>query len=176
MQHSEHVNLIKNAITQKSGIWADFGSGDGAFTLAIRDLAGPDAEIYSIDKNVFRLKNQKEAFIRQFPSTNIHYIEKDFANNLQLPLLDGILMANSLHYVKDQLIFLKSIRKYFKPHGKLLLVEYNITEGNQWVPYPVAFPTFEKLANNAEFTNIELLEKISSSYWEEMYSAHAIIK
>lgn len=174
MQHREHVNLIKKAIIQKHDVWADFGSGDGAFTLAVRDLAGPEVEIYSIDKDGNRLKNQKEAFNKMFPKTNIHYIEKDFINDLQLPQLDGIIMANSLHYVQNQLKFLQSIKKYFKSEVKLLLVEYNTEVGNQWVPYPLSFPHFESLAKQAGFRNIELLEKIPSTYWEEMYSSQAV--
>ena len=173
MKHSEHVNLIKKAIINKGGIWADLGSGEGAFTLALRDLSGEGVEIYSIDKDRERLKKQKKTFNIQFPNTNIHYIEQSFMDNLELPLLDGIIMANSLHYVQDHISFLSSIQKYLKPEGKLVLVEYSIDEGNQWVPYPLSFPTFEKEAKESGFTQITLLEKIPSSYWEEMYSAEA---
>lgn len=173
MQHSEHVNLIRKAISKKDGVWADFGSGEGAFTLALRDLAGPDVEIYSVDKDKERIKDQKLAFERQFPDTNIHYLQRDFTDDLELPLLDGIVMANSLHYVKDQISFLTSIQKYLKPLGKLVLVEYSIDEGNKWVPYPLSYETFSNLAREVGFRKTELLEKIPSTYWEEMYSAQA---
>lgn len=83
-------------------------------------------------------------------------------------------MANSLHYVKYHVFFLKRVNHYLKPRGKLVLVEYSIDEGNQWVPYPLSFTTFEKEAKEAGFAKVELLEKIPSSYWEEMYSALAL--
>ena len=120
------------------------------------------------------LNRQKKAFNAQFPKTNIHYLEQDFAKDLKLPLLDGILMANSLHYVKDHISFLKSIQKYLKSHGKLVLVEYSIDEGNKWVPYPLSYETFAHFAKQTGFEKVELLEKIPSTYWDEMYSAQAI--
>src|SRR4051812_18975191 len=101
MNDQDHINLIKNALPRENGTWADLGSGDGAFTLALADLL-PASEIYSIDKNSLRLENQKLEFVHRFPNANIHFISADFNKPLKLPLLDGILMANSLHYVKEQ--------------------------------------------------------------------------
>lgn len=60
MKHCEHVNLIKKAFVEKGGVWADLGSGEGAFTLALRDLAGEDIEIYSVDKDKQRVSEQKK--------------------------------------------------------------------------------------------------------------------
>lgn len=172
MTHEEHVNLIKKAIT-KGGKWADFGSGDGAFTLALRDLAGPDVKIYSYDKDKGRLQTQEREFKRMFPHSQIQFIQADFTKPLDLPMLDGIVMANSLHYVKEQQEFLLSLKKYLKPKGKLVLVEYSTDKGNPWVPYPLSFPSFKQLAEQTVFINVELLEKIPSTYWDEMYSAQA---
>jgi ubiquinone/menaquinone biosynthesis C-methylase UbiE len=175
MTHEEHVNLIKKAITKKGGVWADFGSGDGAFTLALRDLAGADAQIYSIDKDKGRLQTQEREFERMFPNSKIQFVSTDFTKQLDLSPLDGIVMANSLHYVKEQQAFLKAIRKYLKPQGKLVLVEYFIDKGNYWVPYPLSYPSFAKVAKEAGYTKTELLERSPSTYWDEMYSAQALL-
>lgn len=174
MTHEEHKNLIRKAIPKRGGVWADFGSGDGAFTLALRDLAGDDVQIYSIDKDEERLEIQKGEFERMFPDSKIQFVATDFTKPLNLPSLDGLIMANSLHYVKEQKAFLIDLQKYFKPHGKLVLVEYNIDKGNPWVPYPLSYSSFEKVAKEAGFIKTELLEKIPSTYWDEMYSAQAI--
>lgn len=173
MIHSDHVRLIKKAIVRQGGVWADFGSGDGAFTLALRDLAGPDGEIYSVDKDMSRLQRQEEAFAEMFPKTNIHFLHADFTKSLNLPKLDGILMANSLHYVKDQVPFLRFIKHYLKPEGKLVLVEYNSDSGNRWVPYPLSFSTLQKLIREADFKSVKQLATIQSSFLEEIYSAES---
>jgi len=40
MKHTEHVNLLRRGIPAPGGVWADFGSGTGAFTLALAELTG----------------------------------------------------------------------------------------------------------------------------------------
>ena len=51
MNHNDHVNLLRKGIPEKGGLWADLGSGTGAFTLALADLIGSTGHIYSIDKD-----------------------------------------------------------------------------------------------------------------------------
>lgn len=173
MTHEEHVHLIKKAITKTGGSWADFGSGDGAFTLALRDLTGPLARIFSIDKDKNRLQTQEKAFEKMFSSFDIRFLATDFTMDIELPPLDGILMANSLHYVEDQADFLTKIKDYLKPEGKLIFVEYNTDVGNEWVPYPVSYTKLEELTKQSGYITVELLEKVPSKYWNEMYSAQA---
>ena len=40
MEHQDHVNLLKPADLARGGVWADFGAGSGAFTLALSELVG----------------------------------------------------------------------------------------------------------------------------------------
>jgi ubiquinone/menaquinone biosynthesis C-methylase UbiE len=172
MTHSEHISLLAKAIPENSGgIWADLGSGEGAFTLALRDLAGDEAIIYSIDTKRDRITIQKRLFAEKFPNSSIHFLIADFTQSLPLPPLDGIIMANSLHFIKDQQSFLVQMRNYLKPHGKLILVEYNVDKGNQWVPYPLSFNTFTQLALNSGYVKPILLEKKPSQFLDEIYSA-----
>jgi len=173
MTHSQHVDLIKNGINTKGGVWADFGSGDGAFTLALRDLAGENVRIYSVDKDSSRLYQQKQNFDRQFQQTDIQYMHLDFRKNLDLPKLDGILMANSLHYVQEQVQFLQQIKKYLKKDGKLLIVEYSTDAPNYWLPYPLSFTTFVHLTEEAGFHQPTQVGKVASSWLDEMYAAEA---
>ena len=98
MIHSDHVNLLRPARLQPGGIWADFGAGSGAFTLALRELVGPDSQIYAIDKDRGSLRQLQDAYQARFPgAANLHLLTADFSHNLALPPLDGVLMANSLH-------------------------------------------------------------------------------
>ncbi len=41
MNHRDHINLIRNGIAGQGNVWAELGSGDGAFTLALAELLGP---------------------------------------------------------------------------------------------------------------------------------------
>ena len=100
--------------------------------------------IYAIDKHTTTFNNK-----------DIKFLQLDFMKD-SLPniAVDGILMANSLHYVKDKLQFLIQIQSYLKTNGVFLLVEYDIETSNQWVPYPMSFLSARALSRQAGFESI----------------------
>ena len=174
MNHSDHVNLLRPAGLTPGGTWADFGAGSGAFTLALRELVGPHANIYAVDKDQRALKDLEQAHREQFAtSQNIHTMRADFSGMLSLPPLDGIVMANSLHYFKDREKILRHVRSFLKLNGALLLVEYNVDSGNMWVPYPLSFETYRLLAPRAGYSEPLLLGTVPSRFLREIYSAAA---
>src|SRR6266511_5085699 len=158
MNHIEHVNLLRPANLQQGGTWADFGAGSGAFTLALRELIGPHAEIYALDKDRRGFNDLEKAHREKFTTAqNVHTMRADFTGALSLPPLDGIVMANSLHYFKDKEKVLRHVRSFLKMNGVLLLVEYNVDSGNMWVPYTLSFETYRSLAPRAGFSEPRLL-------------------
>src|SRR5437870_4192707 len=98
MNHEDHVNLLRNGVINEEpisgGVWADLGSGTGAFTLALAELLGPTGQIFSIDKNAGALREQESQMRSRFPHTHVTYRTADYTRRLELPLLDGIVMAN----------------------------------------------------------------------------------
>ena len=172
MNHQDHVHLLQPAGLDSAGTWADLGAGSGAFTLALRELIGPDAMIYAVDKDRARLNELQEAYRSRFgDSTNLHILAADFSRLLDLPSLDGVLMANSLHFFKDKEKVLHHVCTFLKSGGILLLVEYNVDSGNPWVPHPLSFESFRALARRAGFSEPRLLAKRPSSFLKEFYSA-----
>jgi SAM-dependent methyltransferase len=172
MQHSDHVRLIRDGVSP--GIWADLGSGGGAFTLALADLLGPAGQIISVDKDRGALREQEAAMQRMFPAAHVTYLATDFTSPLDLPKLDGILMANSLHFQRDKAPVLQRVHDSLKPDGRLLLVEYNADRGNMWVPFPLAYPTWAALAARNGFTDTRLLATIPSRFLREIYAAVSV--
>jgi ubiquinone/menaquinone biosynthesis C-methylase UbiE len=174
MNHSDHVNLLRPANLSHGGIWADFGAGSGAFTLALRELVGPHAEIYAVDKDRRGFNELEKAHREEFgTSQNVHPVHADFTGPLSLPPLDGIVMANSLHYFKDKEKVLRHVRSFLKMNGILLLIEYNVDSGNYWVPYPLSFEIYRDLAQRAGFSEPLLLGTAPSRFLKEFYSAVA---
>ena len=171
MIHNDHVNLLRNGIPGPGGVWADLGSGSGAFTLALADLIGATGHIYSVDKDRGALREQERAMRSRFSGTTVHYLTADFTQLLDLPPLDGIVMANSLHYVRKKDPVLQLVRSYLKPGGRLLIVEYNADRGNTWVPYPFSYHTWEVLARQNGFSATQLLATVPSRFFGEIYSA-----
>jgi SAM-dependent methyltransferase len=174
MNHRDHVNLLRPADLSPSGTWADLGSGSGAFTLALRELLGAGSVIYAVDKDRRSLDSLPQAYQARFGDTqDLHPVPADFTHGLDLPPLDGAVMANSLHFFKDKETVLRHVRTFLKPGGALLLVEYNVDSGNLWVPHPLTFETYRALAPRAGFTEPRLLAKHPSSFLREFYSAVA---
>jgi ubiquinone/menaquinone biosynthesis C-methylase UbiE len=171
MNHADHVTLLRGGIPSPGGSWADLGSGTGAFTLALAELVSPQGEIYSVDKDRNALREQELTVRRLFPDLKVHYLAADFSQPLDVPPLDGIVMANALHYQKHKEPLLHSIRNYLKPAGRFILVEYNVDRGNPWVPYPLSFQTWEVLAQRCGFSNTSLLATFPSRFLKEFYSA-----
>ncbi len=172
MEHNDHVNLLRPAEIKPGGSWADLGAGSGAFTFALRELTGPTASIYAVDKDRASLNELERGYRARFgDSQNLNIIVGDFTHALGLPILDGILMANSLHFFKDKEKVLHHVHSLLKPNGILLIVEYNVDSGNMWVPYPFSFETYRKLAPRANFTEPRLLATTSSRFLKGFYSA-----
>lgn len=172
MDHADHVDLLRPAHLTQSGSWADLGAGSGAFTFALRELIGATANIYAVDKDRASLNELENGYQSRFGSSDhLNIIVGDFSRALALPPLDGILMANSLHFFKDKVSVMKHVKSFLKPKGILLIVEYNVDSGNPWVPYPFSFGTFKKLAQGAGFSEPRLLATKPSRFLQGFYSA-----
>jgi ubiquinone/menaquinone biosynthesis C-methylase UbiE len=171
MNHEDHVNLLRKGVSEAGGVWADLGSGWGAFTLALADLIGPTGYIYSVDKDRGSLREQERAMRARFPGMMVEYIAANMSNHLDLPPLDGVVMANSLHFLRDKDPMVQLVRGYLRPGGRFILVEYNADRGNWWVPYPLSYSTWEKMARRNGFATTELLARRPSRFLNEMYSA-----
>lgn len=171
MDHQDHVNLVAKGIPSPGGVWADLGSGAGAFTLALAELIGPAGEIYSVDKDHAALRRQQSAMQRHFPAVTVHYRVADFERPLNLPPLDGAIMANALHFTRHKAHVIRLIRGYLKAGGRFLLVEYDIDRGNRWVPHPLSYSTWTELAQRSGFEHTELLATRPSRFLGRIYAA-----
>lgn len=180
MDHYDHIRLIRGGVlpfpddpdAPRAGeIWADVGSGSGAFTLALADLLNGFGTIHSVDRDRRALREQEREMRARFPSSAVSYHVADFTQPLDLPPLDGILMANALHFVRDKRPIIERVRSYLRPGGRFVLVEYNTDRGNHWVPYPLSFPSWESLARESGFVTTRLLATVPSRFLGEIYSA-----
>ena len=155
-------------------MWADLGSGRGAFTLALADLLGPTGSIHTVDRDGAALGVQVRTLRDTFPDVSVTPLVADFTRPLDLPRLDGIVMANSLHFERDKLAVLRLVRGYLRPAGRFVLVEYDTDHGNQWVPYPLSFGSWVTTALEAGFRDTQRLATVPSRFLGSIYSALSI--
>jgi SAM-dependent methyltransferase len=153
------------------------GAGDGAFTLALADLLGPGATIHTIDRDGAALARGAAEVARRFPGVIIRPQATDFTHPLDLPPLDGLVMANALHFVRDgdKAALVRRLATYLKPGSRFLLVEYNVDRGNVWVPHPLSYDTWAALAARAGLSDVTLIGRRPSRFLSEIYSAVALL-
>jgi len=170
------ITLLRPGIPGPGGVWADIGCGDGIFTSALYALIQPDGEIYAVDRDQFALDALARHFAASYPDATLHTLRADFTHELNLPALDGMVMANSLHFVADKAPVLARLVRLLKPAGRLMVVEYNTSQGNSAVPYPLDDTSFIKLAGQVGLREARILAKIPSSFLEEMYAGIALAR
>ena len=171
MNHADLVALIKDGVAGPGGRWADLGAGEGAFTLALADLLGPGAHITAVDKEARVLRDIPAHVRKRFPGVTVEVLPADFTKSIDRKDLDGVLMANSLHFVRSKMPVLESVRRMLRAGGRLVIVEYGSASGNPWVPYPFTYERWVPLAEQAGFRNTRLLRTVPSRWLGSMYSA-----
>ncbi len=177
MDHSDHVGLLRPGIPNPTpdSVWADFGAGDGAFTLALADLLGPAASVIAVDRDQRSLAANARSMAASFPATRFHTLVGDFRHPLALSQLDGLVAANSLHFVprNEQVSVVAALAAYLKPGGTFLVVEYDADSGNPWVPNPFSTRTWPALAEAAGLVDARILGRVPSRFLGAIYSASA---
>jgi ubiquinone/menaquinone biosynthesis C-methylase UbiE len=174
MEHEDHVALLADAVTPGQ-TWLELGSGTGAFTLALADLLGPGGTIHSIDKNRQALSEQAALVRARFPDVRLEQRAADFTRSVGFNGMDGVLMANALHFVKDKAPVLALVRSYLRPGGTFVLVEYDADRGNLWVPHPISYTTWRAVAPAAGFSGTRLLGRVPSRFLDAIYSSGATV-
>lgn len=149
MERSEMVALIRSGVPSGVATWADLGAGTGNFTWALSELLDAGSVIYAVDRDARAIQHQQQKLRSDVPSATIRPLQADFTLPLKLPLVDGILMANALHFIRDQAAVLRHILPYLRPGGRFLLVEYAVESPLRYVPFPAPFTRFAELAHES---------------------------
>lgn len=171
MDHADHVRMLRDGVA-RGGTWADLGAGTGAFTLALAELVGPEGEVIAVDRDSGALSELARA-VRP-GDAKVRTLRADFTKPIDLASLDGIVMANSLHFVREKAPVLALVQRMLRPSGRLLLVEYDADNGNEWVPHPLSFETWRALADANGFTDTRKLASVPSRFLRRIYCAESV--
>jgi SAM-dependent methyltransferase len=174
MDHADHVALLRPAVAP-GGTWADIGAGEGAFTLALADLLGPGGRIVAVDRDRRALERNAGTVRDRFPAVAIETLVADFQGPLTLPRLDGLVAANSLHFVgrNEQVTVIAALAAHLIPGGRFVVVEYDADRGNPWVPHPFSYASWERLAASAGLIDTRRIGRVPSRFLDGIYSAES---
>ena len=168
--------LLADAVPRQHRTWADLGAGDGTFTRALRELTGPDSTIFAVDRDASAVGALERWSGREAP--NVVPVRADFTRPLELPglesqRLDGMLLANALHFVRDADVVLARLVEMLRPGGRAIVVEYDQRRASPWVPFPISPARLAELAAAAGLSEPVVTATQRSRYGGVLYVAAA---
>ncbi|HEY7968522.1 MAG TPA: methyltransferase domain-containing protein [Candidatus Limnocylindrales bacterium] len=173
MNHEDHVRLIRPGVEGAGKRWLELGAGEGAFTLALADVLGSGGAIVALDRDGGALRRLADELPRRFAGVRLQTRIGDFRDELPDGPFDGLLAANSLHFVTDPAEVLRRAANRLGPGGRVVVVEYDADRGNPWVPHPFSSRRFADLAEAAGLTNAREIGRVPSRFLGAIYSAVA---
>jgi SAM-dependent methyltransferase len=84
-------------------------------------------------------------------------------------VLDGILLANALHFVRDGQAVLERLVERLRPGGRVVLVEYDRRAASRWVPFPIPASGWPALAVAAGLAGARITATRPSEYQGILY-------
>ncbi len=171
MTHEEAVALIADSTHDAPETWADLGCGDGTFTLALASILPAGSVIHAMDQDASLLRR----IPRAHAGTSIHTHAGDFTS-MPWPFgpVEGVLLANALHYVRDRMAFIKACEPAMRSPRRFLIVEYDTDRPNRWVPYPISSAALQQTFNAAGYSSFKILGSRPSIYQRAPIYAAAI--
>ncbi|NML39504.1 class I SAM-dependent methyltransferase [Chitinophaga sp. G-6-1-13] len=168
MELQDAIQLIKADYT--AGAWADLGCGSGLFTYALANLLPAGSTIYAIDQEPVRLTTRPNPAAQKIVPLQLDFVREP----LPVEGLQGILMANSLHYVKDKRALVRRLAKQLAAGAQWVIVEYDTDAANTWVPYPIRRNALQQLLADEGFPHVAFLGERPSVYRSgSMYAVKA---
>ena len=175
MDAREAERLIAAAVPAQPGTWADFGAGDGTFTRPLAARLGPGSRVYAVDHDQHSVRALRRLKVQ---GVEIVALGADLASDFQLPgvgpgTLEGWLLANTLHFMRDADAVLTTLATLLRPDGVAVLIEYDGRRPSQWVPYPIGVADLDSLFEAAMLTAPRVVARTESMYGGELYVAVA---
>lgn len=174
MDALEAERLVAAAIPAGAAVWADFGAGDGTFTRALATRLGPGSRIYAVDRDARALAALERSAARGGPGVTI--VRADLEQPLELPglepdALDGLLLANTLHFMSDPAGVLARLVRWLRPGGSVVVIEYDRRRPSRWVPHPIDSSDLPALFDSVALTTPRIVARTESAFGGQMYVA-----
>lgn len=104
----------------------DLGAGSGLFTRPLARVVGPNGIVYAVDVDPALLKYVEKTAQEQ-KLANIKTVLAA-ADDPKLPEpVDLIAIIDTLHHIPHQPPYLKNLRRYLKPNGRIAVIDFSKT-------------------------------------------------
>lgn len=172
MDNQQRTTLLRTADPAPGEAWADLGCGDGTLSRILAEIIGPAGSLLLVDKDaaaIERLRRVSRTWSDENPAYTFR--SEQITELGPLPPLEGILLANVLHYVPGPSEVLRTVSRALKPGGRLLVIEYDRSDPNTWVPHPIPTAALPEIARQAGITPFYVRARVPSDYGRVIYAA-----
>jgi ubiquinone/menaquinone biosynthesis C-methylase UbiE len=102
---------------------ADLGAGSGVFSRSLSRAVGPNGVVYAVDINQKLLDFIDRSSIEQ-GLNNIQTVLATEKDPLLPETVDLIFLCNTLHHISQRPEYLKNLRQYLRPSGRLAVIDF----------------------------------------------------
>ena len=165
--------LLAAAVPRHFGTWSDMGAGGGTFSRALARRLEPGSRIYAVDHDrdaIASLERVRGEGVEIVPLMADFTVDGSLAN-YAIPPLDGMLFANSLHFVVKPAVALSRLVKLLRPGGLVVIVEYDGRRPSRWVPYPISEAQLPDVVAEAGLAKPTITASLPSAYGGSLYVA-----
>jgi len=104
----------------------DLGSGSGLFTRPLAQAVGPQGAVYAVDIDPGLLKHVEKTAQEQ-KLANIKTVLAAEADPKIPEPVDLIAIIDTLHHIANQPTYLKNLRRYLRPNGRIAVIDFSKT-------------------------------------------------
>ncbi|HET9530539.1 MAG TPA: class I SAM-dependent methyltransferase [Blastocatellia bacterium] len=143
---------------------ADIGAGSGLFTRPIAKKAGETGTVYAIDIDPDLLKHIEKT-ARDEKLSNVRTIMAAEDDPRIPDPVDLIVLVDTLHHIKGQGAYLKSLRRYMRPEGRIAVIDFSESwpAGHEQMKYTLA--DLEKWMKEAGFKQVEKHDFLNNNFF-----------
>jgi|SRR5262249_29806205 len=116
--------IIETLSLSPGQLVADLGAGDGIFTRSLARKVGDTGIVYAIEIKLKLLKKIEEKAREQGRQNIRPVLAAEDDPKLPEPV-DLILIIDVLHHISNREAYLKNLRRYLKPQGRVAIVDFS---------------------------------------------------
>jgi len=165
--------LLATGVPRHTGSWADTGAGTGTFSRALARRLGSGSRIYAVDRDaaaIAALPRGITGGVEIIPMIADFTRPSSFSGT-DVSGLDGLLFANSLHFITRPHVILSRLVQLLRPGGSVLIVEYDGRRPSRWVPHPIPAAHLPEIAAAAGLAPPAITATRRSAYGGSLYVA-----
>ncbi len=175
MNRADAIEFLRPAVDAGLRTWADLGAGSGTFTAALATILDAKSTIYAVDNDPEAVRQLRQLRLPE-SAASIVPVHGDLGDLEAIPDFedvrwDAAVLANVLHYFSEPIAVLRGVASRLPLDGRIVLVEYDRSSANRWVPHPIPLSRAPDVVSAAGFRWRGVVAQRQSQYQGRLYCA-----